>query len=584
MSAFPPPPSSPVPPNTPPPAAGGQGFAGYPPPPYAPGYGAGYDARTWKAQAKAQARMAKAQMRMQRDGMRAQMRAQARAARRYSVVGPLFLLGLGLLFLLIETGRLSWGRATLWYGHWWPLLLIGAGLVMLAEWALNGRRGALLGGGMVTLLIFLGSVGWTAGQVHDHLHFNGENFNGWSPFLGDLHEEEGAPASSAVAADGTLLIHNPHGDVSVTGASEDGQVHVTVHKELRGNNDGDLARSRQVLQPGFTGSPAALELSVGEAEGSHADLQVTVPRGVTLTVDASHGAVTVAEMHAPVSISAGRGEINLNGITGPVTAHLRDRNGSLSAHSVTGGVSVDGRGGDMNFSDIAGPVAMQGEFFGTTHLERVNGAVSFDTFRTQFKAARLDGDLEISSGSGDAPLQGQAILGPLTLHTRDRVITLDRVQGNVDVHNANGSVSVTSVGPLGTVSVQSTRGSVDVGVPATAAFTLSAQTHDGSIENDFGLPTAKGDDRPSVSGTVGHGGPAITLHTDDGDVTLRKSTGDPLPAVAPPPPPLVQEPSRAISTSPAPKGPAPPKGLAGPPKAPKAPPAPKIAPPEKPSL
>ncbi len=580
MSAYPPPPPAPptagpsdnAPGNGP---AGGQGFSGYPPPGYgasgygAPGYGAGYDPRGWKAQAKAQQRMARAQMRMQRD----QLRAQARAARRYSVVGPVFLLGLGVVLLLLETGRLSWPHFAIWYGHWWPLLLIGAGALMLAEWVLNGRRGSLLGGGIVSLLIFLGIVGWTAGQVHDHFQWNGETLHGWNPFFGETHEEDGSPVSSDVSPAGTLLVHNPHGDVSVTGASDDGQVHVIVHKEMRAA-DNDLAKIRQSLQPSFSGSAGALELSVGQADGSHADLQVTVPRGVSVTVDASHGAVNVAEMHAPVSVSAGRGEISLSGITGAVTAHLHDRNGSVSAHSITGGVSVDGRGGDMNLSDIAGPVALQGEFFGTTHLERVNGSVSFETFRTLFKAARLDGQLEISSGEGDAPLEAEAVLGPVVLHTRDRVITLDRVQGNVDVVNANGSVTVTSVGPLGTVSVQSTRGSVDVGVPAASGFTVDARTHDGSIENDFGLPVSNGNDHPSLTGTVGHGGPALTLMTDDGDVTVRKSSGTPLPASAPATPTLSVTPAPSVA-QPAPKKPAAPRK----PAAPKAPaPAPEATP------
>jgi len=530
-------------------AGGGPGFRRYPPPGYGAGYGPNYDARAWKAQARAQRDIWKEQARMQRD----QLRAQYRAARRYSVVGPLFLLLIGVVFLLLETGHLSWNSAMVWYGHWWPLLLIAAGLLMLAEWALNGRRGALLGGGMVTLLIFLGIFGWTAGEVHAHTHWNGDSFEGWTPFFGGvLHEEDGQPLNSAIAASGTLLIHDAHGDVTVTGASDDGQVHVTVHKEMRAMNDSETADRSRRLQPEFTGAADALQLSVAQVDGSHADLQVTVPRSVTVTVDAERGAVSVAEMHAPVSISAGQGEVSVSGITGPVTAHLHNRNGSFSAHSVTGGVSVDGRGGDMNFSDISGPVALQGEFFGTTHMERVNGSVSFETFRTLFKAARLDGELEISSGD-DAPLHGEAILGPVVLHTSDRVITLDRVQGNVEINNSNGTVSLTSAGPLGTLSVHNRRGSVDVGVPAAAAFTLDAQTHDGDIENEFGLKASSGEDRPTLTGTVGHGGPTITLLTDDGDVKLHKSTAQPLPASMPSAPAVNEG---AVTTGPATASPA----------------------------
>ena len=35
------------------------------------------------------------------------------------------------------TGHIAAGDFWAWYGHWWPLLLIGAGLALLAEWALD---------------------------------------------------------------------------------------------------------------------------------------------------------------------------------------------------------------------------------------------------------------------------------------------------------------------------------------------------------------------------------------------------------------------------------------------------------------
>lgn len=537
MSAFPPPP--------PPPAQPQAGTPPTPPLPQTP-YGAvppaGYDPRAWKAQAKAQERMMRAQLRLQRE----QLRAQARAARRYSVVGPLFLTLAGVVFLLIESGRLSWQHALLWYGHWWPLLLIGAGLLTLAEWALNGRRGSMLGGGLVTLLVFLGLFGWGVNAANHHMGHMGwpddEGNYGWTLF-GDTHEEDGAPVSAAVVPTGLLQVHNPRGDVSVTGASDDGQVHVLVHTVIHSASESELSNDRKALQPYFSGPAEALTLTVGQAVGCHANIEVTVPRGVTLAVDAGRGAVSVAEMHAPVTVSASRGEVNLSGINGAVTAHMRESGATLSAHGVSGGLAIDGRGGDMNLTDIVGPVSLQGRFSGTTHMEHVNGAVSFSTYRTQFQAARVDGQVEISSGDSDAPLQGEAILGPVTLRTRDRVITLDRVQGNVDITNSNGEVNVSTAGPLGTVAVNNRNASVTLGVPAGATFSVNAQTHDGHIQNEFGLSGSGDEDHPSLAGTVGRGGPAISLSTTDGDVTLRKSVGEALPASLPVTPVLTQSPN-----------------------------------------
>src|SRR3954468_18452511 len=105
-------------------AATGRGsdMAGYPPQ-YPP------SRIDWKAQR----RMMKAQAKMQRQ----QIRMQQRAMRRGSIVGPLLLVGLGVVFLLVEMGRLNWWYATEWFGRWWPLLLILAGVILLAEWAID---------------------------------------------------------------------------------------------------------------------------------------------------------------------------------------------------------------------------------------------------------------------------------------------------------------------------------------------------------------------------------------------------------------------------------------------------------------
>jgi hypothetical protein len=141
MSSYPPPPEgSPFPPNT-------------------------RDA--WKAQQrvlKEQRRAMKYQARLQR----AQWRMQRRALRRRSIVGPLVLVLLGVLFLLAQAGRLSWGRLIDWYARWWPLVLIAAGMVLLLEWAMDHARQdepgnpaptRVLGAGVVVLLMFMAAVG-----------------------------------------------------------------------------------------------------------------------------------------------------------------------------------------------------------------------------------------------------------------------------------------------------------------------------------------------------------------------------------------------------------------------------------------
>jgi len=140
-------------------------MSAYPPPP------PGFDRQMMKQQI----RMAKQQARLQRH----QMRMQMRMYRRHSIVGPLVLVALGIVFLLAQTGRLSWSHALKWYGSWWPLVLIAAGVILLGEWALDQQAGPdgtvrvrrTLGAGVVVLLVFLALVGVsmrTTTSVYDH--------------------------------------------------------------------------------------------------------------------------------------------------------------------------------------------------------------------------------------------------------------------------------------------------------------------------------------------------------------------------------------------------------------------------------
>ena len=118
-----------VPPNTPP---GG----GAPPfPPYDP-----------KTQYRVFREQQKAAWRAQRDAWKAQRYAWkagyggAYGPRVPSIVGPVLLILVGISALLVLSGHIAASEFWAWYGRWWPLLLILAGLGLLAEWALDLRR------------------------------------------------------------------------------------------------------------------------------------------------------------------------------------------------------------------------------------------------------------------------------------------------------------------------------------------------------------------------------------------------------------------------------------------------------------
>ena len=526
-------------------------MSSYPPPPPPGQYPPVYDRNTLRAQRQMLRAQAKAQQAQQR-AMRFQMKVQQRSLRRGSIVGPLIILAVGVVFLLAQVGRLSWGQSLEWYGRWWPAVLIAAGVILLLEWAVDQRRAGttgqvrVVGGGVVFLLLLLVLAGLFSRALHYGLAWRdqtlGNEYTKLDYLLGDHHDTESA-LSWAIPNGSTLVIHNPRGDVTVSGSSSDGQIHVNVHTQTYSWKDSEAEQMAKQLQPTFSTDGGISTLKVNPVQGGADDLTLEVPRSAAITIQADRGDVTVNEMSAPVIISSNHGDVNVSAVHNSVTLHMNDDDASVTLHSIQGPVSVEGRSGDIDISDVTGDLTLQGDFFGSTDLEHVNGAIHFNTSRTQFSAARLDDEFSVDNDN----LNASQLLGPVVLKTQNKNITLDRVQGSVDVTNRNGSVELTHTAPADAISIENQHGSVDVGLPGSAGFVLDAQTRNGDMENDFGL-TPEGDKGGrTLRGRIAGGGPTVTIAATDGDVTVRRSTVAPL---APPPPP-----PRITLTPPAPKAP-----------------------------
>jgi hypothetical protein len=517
----------------------------YPPPPPGPPYN-----NDWKYQR----RFLKQQQRIQRDMARAQRdayRDQMRGMRRTSILGPLLLVTVGVLFLLQQIGHLDAHHLWQSYGRFWPILFVGAGVVLLLEWAYDQyaqsdptqpRYRRRVGGGVFMLLILLGIVGLIASDTNNHpdhstwllgdLHLNQDNLD---EFLGDKHESR-QTLTEALPAGAGLSIDNPRGDVVVSGTSDDNQIHVEVEKDVYSRSDSEADARAQQLNPKFATTGNTVALSVPALEGTRADLTITVPGNTSVTINANHGDVRVNSIKAPVFVTANHGDISLSAITGTVTTHINNGDSSFSAHSITGAITIEGHGRDTTLSDLSGPVTITGEFFGDTHFEHIRGPIKFHTSRTDFQLARLDGEVEISN---NADLTVNEAVGPLNLTTRNRNITLERIAGVVSVTNRNGSVDITSAPPMSNVTVENRNGSVNVTVPEHSDFAYQFDATNGDIESDFSeikIPDG-GLQKKTISGIAGKGGPLLRIATSQGDIALKKASIMPLPP-APPPPPL----------------------------------------------
>ncbi|MGC2530746.1 MAG: DUF4097 family beta strand repeat-containing protein [Candidatus Acidiferrum sp.] len=115
----------------------------------------------------------------------------------------------------------------------------------------------------------------------------------------------------------------------------------------------------------------------------------------------------------------------------------------------------------------------------------------------------------------------------------ESVVQAASTNGDVEVSTSewasarttNGGVRV-SMGNAkwsGELELETTNGSVDVTLPASAEFNVDAATTNGGIRTDFPI-TVQGRFGPkSLSGTVGGGGRQLKVATTNGGIELRKS-------------------------------------------------------------
>jgi hypothetical protein len=502
----------------------------YPPPP-------GYDRRAQKRFLRDQARAQRAAFRAHRE----QMRMQARSLRRGSILGPVVLIAAGIVFLLLQSGRLDYARVGEWYGRWWPFLLVAAGLVVLAEWAVDQylmrnpeqppyRRS--VGGGVFLLLLFAlvgaGVIGNGVRSFPNEFYklFPGSNLDhlSFDELIGDKHESD-QTFDYAMTAGSSLFVVNPNGNVSVSGISNDGRIHVALHKQIYATSDSDAESKAGSFVPTTSNVGQTFDLTMPSLEGARGDLVVTVPATAATTVTADRGDVAIESIKTAVSVNANQGSVDLSAIAGPSFVRMNNTRAAFAAHNMGGPVTVQGRANDLTLADVAGQVNLDGQFFGPTHLEHILNSAHFHTSRTDLQLARLDGQVDINNSG----ISADQALGPVVLRTSYRNISLDRISGDVAVTNRNGTVDLLAAPALGNISIENRNGAVNVTVPPKAAFAVDARTSNGDINTDFNLSASGSEQSRFLTGTVGAGGPLLRIVTSDGDVSIHKADLKPLP-------------------------------------------------------
>jgi DUF4097 and DUF4098 domain-containing protein YvlB len=308
------------------------------------------------------------------------------------------------------------------------------------------------------------------------------------------------------------------GDITVT-ASDDNQLHAVVRKSVRSDSQENANRLNESTRPKFVqqGSVWLLDLTSGDFEKARFDLDLQLPKQVTLSLATRRGNLSVSEHDGNVDLATDRGDLSADNIKGTAMLHLR--HGSVSIKQITGNVQVDGEVEDGTVSDVSGTLDFNAGYNGSVELSHIGQRLHFKSVRTDLQLAKLDG--EISMGHGD--LRASSVAGPVKLTTRFNEVHLDDVSGEVEVENHKGIVSIRPKMPLGNIDVSNVQGGIELELPPASGFRLDAQSTNGNIDvNDFGVSVDNGRRDASARATIGKGGPDIRLRTDRGSIQIRK--------------------------------------------------------------
>jgi len=469
---------------------------------------------------------------------------------RRSFAGPVILILIGLLFLLKNLGF----RFPIWhwFGHWWPLLLILWGVIVLVENMTSTRTGYRtrhLGAGGIILMVLLVTVGVAA-------HFTSDSDYDWSGVRDQLQMDDDLGGIFGTAftfedtleqpfpANGTLRVVCDHGALNITTAA-DNTLRVVVHKKLYAQNQNDANKYNQGSKPQITitGNSVVLNANTDGAgdHGVQADMDISVPANASVDIASKRGDVTINDRQADVKVSLQHGDVSLTEITGAVKVNLEK--GSIRASHITGDVDVTGHVDNVSIDEVAGAARLNGDFYEDIRLSKIAKGVIFKTSRSDMEIASVPGDIEIASDQ----VRGNDLTGPSRVATGSKDIHLEDVSGDLQVQSTNGDVEVTTGGkeagklslntqhgdvaltlaakaPPDKVNVVTQHGDVTLTLPSSDGFQITAGTGKGEITSDFdAIKIDKNNDASHATGTVGNGVSKLQVNTDTGDIKIGKS-------------------------------------------------------------
>ena len=440
--------------------------------------------------------------------------------RRHSLFVPLMIAAIGIVFLLRNFGVISHDLGSL-FARFWPLLLIGWGVVYLLEYLWARQRNETytgIGAGGAVFVVFLILVGITATFISNGVRagwFEFDNGNDWG-FWGTRYEFT-ANIDQPMVTGTQVKILSARGDITIK-PSPDDQAHVFVHKYVQSHSQEEANHFNDATRPSFQqqGNLWLLDLNASAYQQGRVNLELQLPPKYAVSLVDQRGDIHISQMNSDIDIESMRGDITAEQIKG--NANLRLHRGDISAKSITGNLSVDGTVSDTTVSDVTGTVTFNGSYTGDIDLSHIGNQVRFKSIRTDLQLAKLDGELRMDRGDFHA----SAVAGPLILRTQTKDIHVEQISGEVHIEDSRGDVEVNTKAPLGNIEINTVGGEINVSLPEKPGFQIDAASDGGEVHSDYNLNVNNDRRYATANGTVGDGKIQVKLRTNRGTIQIHK--------------------------------------------------------------
>ena len=236
---------------------------------------------------------------------------------------------------------------------------------------------------------------------------------------------------------------------------------------------------------------------------------------------AAGGDFDISGITGSIDINSDNASVRLEDIGGDVVVEMRGSD-ILRAVKVKGSVDLKGRGSDIDLQDIGGQVTINGTFTGNSQLHNLAKTLRIVTPYTEFSAEKLT-DMRVTLGN----LNASDLTGPVRMtSSRSWDVSLTNFTNSLDINLNGGDVDLRpGLLPLAKMDVRSRTGHIELALPQSAKFDLTATSSRGSVDNEFGEPLKlEPTGRRGATLRGSNGGPSVNISTESGQIVVRSAS------------------------------------------------------------